>query len=395
VVVAAVGLWLALSPGGPFAPRLAVADPYRFTAAAARDGAAQLSGNAPDAETAARLAAAYGTASGAGADPAALTLAAGMPGEDWPGAVADALDLVAGLEDWRFDLSGTTARIEGLATDGPAREAVEAALDGWAGGHGIALSRQIAAGPRLLVPEALAPILAAAADCGPLGLDRPAGGSWRLGDTVTVSGATEAATAAEAIRARLEPAIGDRGLAIETTALNPDLCAVRRVLPALPSSDLSVWLGDGATGQANLSGVYHVGENPIVEIHAPAGLTEASLWVVLVDNTGKVFNLLPNINAEAQDMAALGRIENGVRRIRVLHSIDELRADGKLLAMRISDGDFGKSEIIAILSRRNLFDIRRPRDESVASFAEALAAIQTEAPGNILAVASRLLDSRP
>ena len=91
----------------------------------------------------------------------------------------------------------------------------------------------------------------------------------------------------------------------------------------------------------------------------------------------------------------LGRIENGVRRIRVLHSIDELRADGKLLAMRISDGDFGKSEIIAILSRRNLFDIRRPRDESVASFAEALAAIQTEAPGNILAVASRLLDSRP
>ena len=99
--------------------------------------------------------------------------------------------------------------------------------------------------------------------------------------------------------------------------------------------------------------------------------------------------------AEAQDIAVLGRIENGVRRIRVLHSIDELRADGKLLAMRISDGDFGKSEIIAILSRRNLFDIRRPRDESVASFAEALAAIQTEAPGNILAVASRLRDSRP
>ena len=92
-----------------------------------------------------------------------------------------------------------------------------------------------------------------------------------------------------------------------------------------------------------------------------------------VDNTGTVFNLLPNVNFEETDIAKLGTVEGGTRRIRVLYSLDEKRADIRLLAMQVLDSDFGKSEIIAFLTLGDLFDTRRPRDESVASFAEALA----------------------
>ncbi|HEX9859518.1 MAG TPA: serine/threonine protein kinase, partial [Paracoccaceae bacterium] len=92
---------------------------------------------------------------------------------------------------------------------------------------------------------------------------------------------------------------------------------------------------------------------------------------------------------------AVGRVENGIRRVRVLHSITDFAQDNRLMAMRVTDGDFGKSEIIAILSRDDLFETRRPRDESVASFAEALAEIQQERPGNIIGMATRILDARP
>ena len=45
-----------------------------------------------------------------------------------------------------------------------------------------------------------------------------------------------------------------------------------------------------------LTGVFRTGDNPVVDIQFPASVTGASLWVMVVDNTGKVFHVLPNIN---------------------------------------------------------------------------------------------------
>ena len=89
------------------------------------------------------------------------------------------------------------------------------------------------------------------------------------------------------------------------------------------------------------------------------------------------------------------KVENGIRRVRVVHSLQEWQADTTRVAFTVNDGDFGKSEIIAILSRDDLFVTRRPRDESIASFADALAQIQRDRPGNIIGMASRILDARP
>ncbi|MDH5530496.1 MAG: serine/threonine protein kinase, partial [Paracoccaceae bacterium] len=378
-----------------FATPLPLAEPYRLSAAASADGFARLSGNAPDNETAAVLSQAYAEASGATPGPETFTLATGLPFDTWPIAAAAGLSAVKALEDWQFDLTDREVRISGIAAGRAERAHVEERLANWATQYDLSLVSRLATGPKILPAQDVAGILSDLADCGPLlqGISEDA--AYALGDTVRVTGTISDAAANAALSARLTEALGDRKLVLDTTMLNADICTVRNVLPVLPNNDLSIWVGDGDTGAANLSGIFRVNENPVVEVHAPANLVDASLWVVVVDNTGKVFNLLPNMNFEDQSLDRLGRLENGIRRVRVLHSIDEFRSDPRLLAMKISDKDFGKSEVLAILSRENLFGIRRPRDESVASFAEALTEIQAEKPGNIIGIATRLLDSRP
>jgi hypothetical protein len=375
---------------------LPVAAPYLFTArAAAGESPAVLSGNAPSAEAATQLIAAFNRASGGAAPEDALSLAQGIPSETWPTAVAAALDSVDGLEDWSVVLSDRTATVSGIAADRAASAAVRQRLSDWAGRFGFDLTADVAAGPVLLPVRELSEALAGMADCGALTPDLPAEAAYPLGATIRLTGDVAQAATAARIAADLDARIGDRRLAVETTTLNDQLCAVRKVLPDVPNGDLSIWMGNGETGAPNLTGVFHAGENPVVEVHAPASLTDGSLWVALIDNTGKVFNVLPNINAEEHDLIDIGVMDNGVRRVRVLHALAELQTDRNLLAFKVTEGDFGKSEIVAILSRRPLFDVRRPRDESVASFAEALAEIQQRDPGNIIALASRLLDSRP
>lgn len=405
-----VGLWAALGAamfaallaayflgplGALFKTALPVADPYIFQAAVTADGEVELHGNAPDPATAAELQAAFTSATGKPPPPEALSLATGMPSEDWPSAVIAALDIVKRLQDWRLDLTGATATVSGLAANAVDRDTIAAALQAWATDAGFTLQPNLVAGPRSLTGAAILADLSEIADCGPLATDRAPDQDYGLGETVVISGPVENSATGDAIQRRLSEILGDRRLRVEVTPLNADICAVRRALPQAATDMLSIWLGNGATGAANLTGVYHVGENPVVEIQAPASLTEGFLWVAVVDNTGKVFNLLPNINNEEQDIAALGRIENGIRRIRVLSSIEEFKQNPKLLAMRVNASDFGKSEIVAILSKTREFDIRRPRDESTASFAEALTEEVNRSPKNIVAVATRLLDSRP
>ena len=374
---------------------LPVASPYRLTASVPAEGAPAFAGNAPDAETAALLAAAFARASGVAPAAGALTLATGMPTETWASAAAAALESLPPLEDWRFEVTGTDARIEAVAPDAAARDQAAERLNGWAATNGFRLSLSLVTGPRILSAAEVDRALGETGDCGPLRQqDAPADG-YAIGDRILITGDVGGASAAAAIAARLRSVAGDRNVDVQATVLNDDLCAVRRVLPALPANDLSIWIGDGATGAANLSGVFHVDENPIVDVLAPATLAGASLWVVVVDNTGKVFNLVPNRDFPEHRIESLGVVENGVRRVRVMASIEEFKKDTRLLAMRVTPSDFGKSEVVAILSRENLFEIARPRDESVASFAEALGAIQSERPGNIIGVATRLLDSRP
>lgn len=382
--------------GGLFVQPLYVANPYVLTAVAAREGRlASLSGNAPDAAARDAIVDAFMKASGSAPELSALTLAAGVPSPNWPTSAVAVFEEMAGLEDWEISLSGNTALISGLVSDAAARSAAETRAKTWAGQGGFALTLKLVTGPRLLTYETVSEVLSKSADCGVLTQGGEPGQPYPLGAVIEVAGNVSDAVVAAGIEADLRTQIGDRTLRVDLTALNADVCAVRKVLPVLPDSTLSIWFGQGTTGEANLSGIYHKNDNPIVDVLAPADMAEGRLWVAVVDNTGKVFNIVPNIYSEETTLTALGTNIGGVRRMRVLYPLSDLRNGKKLLAIRVLDDDFGKSEIIAILSHDDLFTTRRPSDESIASFAEALAQVQKDRPGNIIGMATRILDARP
>ncbi|MFN0113202.1 MAG: protein kinase domain-containing protein [Paracoccaceae bacterium] len=398
IAVAGGGAWYSGLVGKMFPTPLPVASPYRLSAASGSDSArAVLSGNAPSSEAAAAIASAFSTATGQPTEASPLTLADGVPSEGWAGSVAELFGNLGGIEGWTVEVSGTEVSISGLASDSATKAEAGTRLDGWAGKGGFDLSLALAAGPRTLAYEAVAPVLAEMADCGRLSAEAPEGGTWGLGDTIRVTGYAAGSETAAGVAARLKEIAGDRQVKVDTSVLNADVCAVRSVVPDAPDDQLSIWFGDGATGAANTTGIFRQGQNPIVEILAPDSLTGLKLTVVVVDNEGKVFSVVPNALDAETSVDALGKVEQGVRRVRVLHSAtlayDYQRP--KVFFVTVDPDNFGKQEVFAFLSKDELFNPRRPAEESVESFVKALREAQAAAPGNIVGLAARLLESRP
>ena len=199
----------------------------------------------------------------------------------------------------------------------------------------------------------------------------------------------------EMSRDALAPMIGARTLRLDVTILNKDLCTIRKVLPPVGEGDTLIWFGDGATGEVNLSGIFHAGDNPVVEVLVPPDLTGLSLWVLVVDNTNQVFSLLPNEKQAEHDIQDIGTVSDGVRRIRVLGSLADLQTGKSVFSITVDASNFGKSEIIAILSRTPLFETRLPETLSVGGLADELASAVARNPGNIVSIASRVIDARP
>jgi hypothetical protein len=394
IAVAAVGgAWYAGLFGPPAPPPLPVAAPYLLTASV-EGGVGRLSGNAPDPAAAAAIAAAFAEATGVVPPEGSLTLADGVPSATWAAGVAALLGALDGAEGWTLEVRDGLASVTGVAPDRAARDAVSGRLGTAAGAGGLQLATALRAGPAVLAADTVAAIAAGAADCGPLATDRPAGDSYAIDETVTLTGRVASQATADALTAAVTAAAGDRPVRVEVTALNPPICTVQLALPPTPQDGLSIWLGQGATGAANPTGVFNPGDNPIAELHLPADRAEGYLWVAVVDTTGNVFNLLPNLNQPEHALAAVGTVGAGLRRVRLLHTLEEFAADNSRLAMRVTESDFGKSEIVAFLTRRPLFELR-PKTESAAAFAEALTEAVAADPDNIRAIATRVLDSRP
>lgn len=369
LAVLAVGGWIALRPP--------LAQPYRLTASAA-----DLAGEAPDRAAAARIAAAYAKAAGHASH--GLRIARGAP-EGWADAAAEALALTATLNDWRLALNGAEAALSGRAPDARSAAMVETRFRDWASRRGFEPRLQIEVVSPPLDPRAVSALLQRHADCGPLS---------EGGTEGVITGAVATAETAAALERALADLQGDRPLHLAITVLNPAICAVRQALPDRPAQGLSIWLGEAATGAPNLAGIYGPGDYPLVEIRLPAGMSGLALWVGLVDVTGSVLNLLPNVYSDESRIDRLGTVANGVRTIRVMPLEFQVAGGTQLFALQVEARNFGKSELVAVVSRGDLFALRRPKDESVASFTEALSALRRDDPDRLVAVTRRLLESR-
>ncbi|MEM9319492.1 MAG: protein kinase [Pseudomonadota bacterium] len=396
LILGAIGtvgyIWRAPLSEALFGPDLPEMSPFVLEASSGAAGFRLRTGHASNPEAARTLADALSNASGQTVAADALTLALGAPNERWESDVAALLGVLGPLESWDVTVSNTSADLSGVAEDGDERNQTIAALDRWQSESQFRLEFDLLTGPVILRHGELTAALSAASTCGPLWTEDR---DYELGATVPVVGPVASEADGAALDEVLGAMIGSRTLRSQWDVLNADLCAVRQALPALGPGEVSVWLGNGRDGSTNHTGVYRTEQNPLVQVHLPASISQGYLWVMIVDHTGRVFNVLPHANNNEQRIAQLGQVAGDQRIVPILSSVADYTADRNLLAMRIGADDYGKSEVIAIVSREPLLDLRRPRDESIEASIEAIQAALEGREDALTAIAYRVIDARP
>lgn len=367
---------------------------YRLSLSYDPDTQPILNSLAPTSEDAATLRdavrAAYGQTPGG-----EVTVAPGIPSEDWIPHAADLLTRLATLENVELDVTELSASVTGLAMDVQTKAAVVSDLEKFSTDFGWEVTSDVIVGPLSVGTDLLQAALSPIVDCGPLMISGAEDGNFGLSATITISGDVAMDETRSAITESITPLVGERTVTQDLRVLNPQLCEIRAALGDVPTDVVSISLSNGETGDRNLSGVFTTGQNPVVDVVIPESFAEGALWVLAVNPDGSVFHVVPNIYNEEFRISELAEVEAGLRRIRVLHSIAAFAEDNRKLAFRIQEGEYGKSEIIAILSTESLFDGRRPTTESVTSTALALEEALKTRPENILGVTSSVVDARP
>jgi len=366
---------------GLLGPAYPVAEPYTLVAQKA-GGTVEMVGNAPSEEVRDALSA---IADGA----AELTLASGAIAESWGADVLATLQPLDALEDWRLSVNGNRGKLSGSTTDRAVQERLAARFDGQLPGA-LEGPVEIALRELFLPAEALRPILAAQADCGALALAGPPATGYGPETPVTVTGRVAGTATRVTLFDALRERAGERKLVLDVEVLNPTLCLIESHLPRAPESGIGVAFHVGETGAPNPSGRFFVGENPVIDVTLPAELRDGFLTVSILDVSGNVFHLLPNINRPDNAVSALRGGAEGPVAVRVAFSLAEAEESGGL-AFKVDDSTLGKSKVVVLHSSAPLFDGLRPTSESAVGYAEALQAHAQGNDGAILSLDSRIL----
>ncbi len=348
---------------GLFGPRFPVADPFILIAERKADATAQAVGNVPSPDMEQALSAKMASVGGG----VQLTRASGDITESWGPDVMTLIDAVAALPEWRVAASGNQVKVTGLTLD----RAEQTRLMALPIPAGLTGSVEIELGPRILTADAVKQVLAAHADCGELSVANPLPTGFPADATVIIAGRVAEVASQVALNDALVAAVGPRKLRLEVEVLNPTLCTVDAALPNAPQGGFEMTFGFGDRLDANPTGRYFVGENPVIDVTIPADVMDGFLYVSALDVSGNVFHLLPNLNREDNSVAALRAGRSGAATVRVAYGIDEAKASGAL-AFTVDDTSLGKTKLLIIHSKTPIFDALRPTTESAEGFAQAL-----------------------
>ncbi|MCU9849871.1 serine/threonine-protein kinase [Defluviimonas sp. WL0024] len=372
---------------GVFGPRYAAVSPFTLTLVKRAGAPLNVSGYAPSEEmkqSLERLAAQEGGT-------AQVTLASSDAiGEGWAGGVLDLVAMAGGLDGWQMEVNDRAVRLSGRTSSRDVHDQIMSALEGGLPG-GLEGTPEIAYIAPVLSAEVLKPILSQFSDCGPLKLvDAPATG-YGADAAIRVAGTISGAGQRDALAAALKAAAGERQVALDAELLNPTLCLIENYLPKAPPSDIGIRLGFGDKGgEENTSGDFVVGENPVIDVLLPDDVTDGYLSVSILDVSGNVFHLLPNIGRTDNSVAALRGEQSGTVPVRVAYTVAESGA-GKGLAFRVDDSTLGESKIVVIRSSGPLFKQLRPTTESASGYAEALRDQSRNVETRIYSLDSRIL----
>ena len=366
-------------------PNYPIADPYTLIVSQPVNGLAQAVGNVPSERVRKSLTTLVEQHSGT----AELTLASGDIAESWGADVLATLAPLDGLDEWRLIIKGNKAQLNGMTTNKDLHARVLAAFpDGLPG----ALDGKIEITLRnlFLALDRVKPITESFADCGALQLPGVTAVGYGPETPVVVKGrVTETATRVELFDA-LRKISGERQVILDVEVLNPTLCLIENHLPKAPSAGVEVLYRDGDLDEPNPSGRFFVGENPVIDLVLPADMTDGYLTVSILDVSGSVFHLLPNLNRQGNDVATLRNGQSGAVTVRVTDSQSRPQQNGALV-FRVDESTLGKSKIIVIHSSQPLFGGLRPSEESASGYARALQEDAKSGTGGIKSLDSRIL----
>lgn len=370
---------------GLLGPSLPMADPFTFTASKPKGGVPEATGFAPSQEVQRALAQEIARQSGT----AELSLARGDIEPGWGTDVGLLLSTVAVLDDWQLSVNGMTFSVSGQTADPGKEESVTALLNttlpgGMSGS--VDITREV-----LRLPTAnVQTIMDQIADCGPLTQEAAPAEGYGEADKVVVSGRLADNGSRIRLYDALREAAGDRDVVIDAEILNPALCLIETRLPSAPSGGFGIKFGFGDSADPNPSGRYFVGENPVIDVEIPAGITDGFLYVSVLDVSGNVFHLLPNQTRTDNAVAALRAGQSGEVPVRVAYGLTEAQGTAKL-AFTVDASSLGKSKVMVLYAKAPLFKTMRDISEPAANYAQALADLQSGGTASVASIDSRIL----
>lgn len=356
---------------GILAPSLPVADPYVLTIEKPETGAPRATGNVPSAEVSAEITKIVADLGGT----SDLTLSSGAIGETWGADVLTVIRQVAPLDQWNVALTGNQASVTGQTVNPATHDAVMAALGSALPGT-LQGRADITLTPQFLTADTVNAILQEQADCGPLTLVDPPTLGFGKDDTLTIRGRLSGSPKQVELFDALNAIAENRKVSLGIELLNPALCQIESTLPFARSGGFRFDFGFGDRPDDNPSGRYFVDENPTIDLVIPADVTTGFVSVSIIDVSGNVFHVLPNMNRPDNAVANLRAGATGDVPVRVAFSLAKNTA--QTLAFTVDATTLGKSKVIVVNSDKPLFAELRPTTESVGGYATALQkAVQT------------------
>jgi hypothetical protein len=336
MAIVLAGLLAALGAGayfsglldGTLGASLPVADPYTLIAGKQAGGPPRAVGNMPS-EKAREAIEARIAGLGGSSD---VTLASGDIPDGWGADILALIGEVEGLDEWRVAATGRQVRVTGMSLNRSQYDSVQASLAGPGMPEGLQGSAEIVLGPRILGLADVEAVLVASADCGQLSAVNAPDTGFPMGAVIEVRGNVASDASQGRILAALDAIAGDRSVVLNTNVLTPDLCMIESHLPLAPDGGFDVLYGYGDRIDPNPDGVYAVGDNPVIDVVIPAGVVDGFLWVSVIDVSGNVYHLLPNINRPDNSIRSLRAGREGPVPVRVAFGLEESGGDASELA---------------------------------------------------------------
>ncbi len=373
---------------------LPLAAPFVLEATNPATGQPSLSGNASDASQRSAIVAAFTQVTGQEPLEDSLTLAQGAPSPNWGQDVAEILLASEGLEDWRIQFSDMAIGAFGSTATPEAKVKIIEALETAAQSAGYSLSLSIDVPVQELPAAAIDDLLSKLQTCGKLEATPDDSLAFQPGEDIKVTGRVAENSDLAKIQAALSAIAGGRTIFTDVVSLSRPICVILAEVPTLDNDSLSLRFGNGDDTQPNLTGIYRVGDNPVIDLLVPATIDNGHIWALAIDVDGNLLNLLPNIGHTETLLTSNGTVEQGKRRIRIAYSNSERAADHKLTNINVDAQSFGKIMVIVFLSDKPLLPELRPSEESAQALAEALHSEFADGSVKIMSVVSRLMDLR-